>query len=112
MGGVISFSDRPDEIWLIAGWVFRQVLEDVASRHSTDNEMLAKFEEAEAYSALIVDMIEPQLKFRTTNAIKETVSDILNGNGPSGIRQKPYGDKRTIDQYHEALREHGDDSAV
>jgi hypothetical protein len=69
MGGVISFSERPEEIWLKAGWVFRQVLEDVAAHHSADKEMLARFEEAEAIGGLLVKRMEPQLGVRTTNAI-------------------------------------------
>jgi hypothetical protein len=105
MSGVIAFSDEPEESWVMAGWVFRQVLEDVASQHSADTEMLAKFEVAEAIGGLHVRTMESQLKVRTTNAIKETVSDILSGKKLSGIRQKPYGDQRKIDQYHSALQE-------
>jgi hypothetical protein len=32
----ISFSDKPEETWVVAGWAFRQVLEDVASTYPDD----------------------------------------------------------------------------
>ncbi len=105
MSGLIAFSDKPEEIWLMAGWVFRQVLEDVASQQSADNEMLEKFEVAKATGGLHVRTMQAQLRVRTTNAIKETVSDILGGKRLSAIRHKRYGDQRTIDQYHSALQE-------
>jgi hypothetical protein len=104
MSGVISFSENPDEIWLVAGWAFRQIFEDISAQESDDAEMMKEFEIAEALNGLHVDKLAPSLKLRTTNSIKRTASDILAGKTRSGIHAKPYGDERTVRQYNEALR--------
>src|SRR5262245_38874948 len=59
---VISFSDRPDEIWCVAGWPFRQVLNDVMSKYPDDAEMADAFDHADALSGLIVDMLGRPLR--------------------------------------------------
>lgn len=101
---VIGFSDRPEEIWCVAGWVFRQVLEDVVSQ-CEDPEMADAFTHAETQSGLHIDLLEPELGVRVTNAIRNVVRGILSGAIRSGIHDQPYGDATTIEQYRKALQE-------
>jgi hypothetical protein len=105
MSGVIAFSSEPQDIWLKAGWAFRQVLDDVSTQHPDDSEMAEEFESAKALSGLHIDMLDPDLATRVTKAIRSVVEGILSGTIRSGIHDKIYGDARTIAQYKEALRE-------
>jgi len=102
---VIGFSDRPEEIWCVAGWAFRQVLHDVISQYPEDSEMAGEFTFAEANSGLSVDLLEPVLASRVTNAIGRVVTGILSGAIRSGIHDQSYGDARTVEQYRQALRQ-------
>jgi len=101
----IAFSKDPGKGWVVAGWVMRQILDDVMSQHSHDSEMAAAFALAKQTSGISVYALEPEFAARITNVIKETVTGILSGRIRSAIHQQPYGDARTVEQYLEALRE-------
>ncbi len=101
----IAFSKDPEKGWVVAGWAFRQVLDDVISQRPEDSEMAAKFAQSKTHSGLSVDLLEPEFAAKVTNAIRQTVTDILSGTIRSGIHDQPYGDARTVEQYLEALRE-------
>jgi len=104
--GVISFSNRPEATWSVAGWAFRQILDDVISQYPEDTEMAIALENAKtAYDGLIIDMLEPQLAARSANLIRLVASCILSGTIRSGIYDQPFGDARTVEQYQNALRE-------
>jgi hypothetical protein len=105
MSGVIGFSDRSEEIWLKAGWVFRQVLDDVVSQYPEDSAMADKFVEAKAVSGLHIDRLETEFATKVTNAIWQVATGILSGTIRSGIHDQPYGDSRTIEQYRKSLQE-------
>jgi hypothetical protein len=102
---VLGFSKKPEEIWSVAGWAFRQVLDDVIARHPDDAEMAREFVEAKAIKGLSVDMLDPHFAARVTEAIRQEVEAILSGTVRSGLLDKPYGDARTVEQYLGALRE-------
>ncbi len=103
---VISFSEnKPEETWCVAGWAFRQVLDDVISQHPEDSEMAEKFDQAKDYKGLIVYMLEPEFAARITNAIRQVATGILSGAIRSGIHDQPYGDAETVEQYREGLQE-------
>lgn len=102
---VIAFSDRPEEIWIVAGWVFRQVLDDTFSEHQKDAEMAEEFAYAKTHSGFNVDLLEPESAARVTNAIKLVITGILSGAIRSGIHDQPYGDAETVEQYRRALRD-------
>jgi hypothetical protein len=101
---VISFSDKPEEVWGVAGWAFRQILEDVLARFPNDSEMRASFEFPLESSGLCVELLPPELAGRVTNAIRQVAEGILDGTIRSGIADKPYGAADTVGQYHEGLR--------
>lgn len=102
---VIGFSDKPEEVWCVAGWAFRQVLDDVISQYPGDIEMADEFAQSKTYSGLSVDLLEPELAARATNAIRQVATGILSGAIRSGIHDQPYGDAMTVEQYREGLQE-------
>jgi len=67
--------------------------------------MADEFAHSKTYSGLSVDLLEPDLAARVTNAIRQVVTDILSGAIRSGIHDQPYGDARTVEQYRQALRQ-------
>ena len=102
---VISFSDQPNEIWCVAGWAFRQLLDDVMSQHSEDREMAAKFEESKTYGGLVLYLLEPEMAEKFATAIAKVAEGILSGAISSGLINQTYGDAVTIEQYRSALKE-------
>jgi hypothetical protein len=103
--GVISFSDRAENIWCVAGWAFRQILEDVLAQNQNDHEMADQFERAILVSGLILRSLDRALADRITASIREVASGILSGSIQSKIIEQPYGDAETVRQYHESLKE-------
>lgn len=103
MGGVISFSNTAGHTWLVAGWAFRQVLDDVSRQHAHDKQLVEQFRLAELHSGLMLDLLEPSLAARIEAAISGVVNGILAGTIPSGITEQSYGDQRTVQEYMESL---------
>jgi len=102
---VIGFSDRPEDIWCVAGWAFRQVLDDTIARHPEDSELAREFEVAKALSGLHIDSLKPDIAVRVTNAISHTVTEILSGAFRSGIYEQSYSDAQSIEGYRNAVQE-------
>lgn len=102
---IIGFSDNPQEVWCVAGWAFRQLLDDVASLHPEDAEMAEEFAQSKTYSGLSIDMLEPELAAKITNAIRRVTTGILSGAIRSGIHDQPFGDATTVEQYQIGLRQ-------
>lgn len=102
---VIIFSDNPDRSWKMAGWVVRQILDDTVSQYPHDSAMASEFDDAKQRSWMVVEGREPEFVVRVTNAIRHTATGILSGEIRSGIHDKRYGVAKTVEQYHEALRE-------
>ena len=105
MGGVVSFSRSPEDTWLVAGWAFRQLLEDVGKQYAYDVDVVEALKSAKLHDGLMLELLEPSLADRVTEAIDNVVDGILNNTIRSGIEDQPYGDKVTIKQYFEALTE-------
>jgi len=103
--GAIAFSQEPEHIWVVAGWVLRQVLDDIASHHPEDSKMAMEFEGAKAIDGLMVYLLPPDLSTRVTAAIEEVATGILSGVIHSGIAERHHWDERTVAQYKSALRE-------
>ena len=64
MGGVVSFSRSPEDIWLVAGWAFRQLLEDVRRQYANETEIVVLLESAELHGGLMIDSLEPSIANR------------------------------------------------
>ena len=101
---VIGWHNKPDS-WVVAGWAFRQVLEDVRSQCPTDAEMVSELELARDLKYLFIDSFSGDLAKRLANSIRETASGILSGQIRSGLIDKPFGDANSIAEYRSALRE-------
>lgn len=108
MGGVVSFSRSPEDIWYVAGWAFRQLLDDVRRQYANDTVIVARLESAELHSGLMIDLLDPSTADRITDAIGKVIDGILNHTIRSGIEEQPYGDRMTVEQYFEALDELSD----
>jgi hypothetical protein len=102
---VISISDQPDDIWKVAGWVFRQLLDDVVAHYPEDVEMAEKFKQSKALRGLILELLPREFAARITNAILKVTTGILSGTVRSGIVDQSYGDDQTIQQYRESIKE-------
>jgi hypothetical protein len=100
----ISFSRKPEEQWVAAGWVFRQVLDDTISQRKEDVEMRKLLEESKALKSLMLYLLEPDVAKRTTTAIAEVVSGILSGVIKSGIHHQSYGNANTVQEYRKGLQ--------
>jgi hypothetical protein len=102
---VISFAEHePERTWCVAGWAFRQVLDDTISQYPEDIELSEKLEQSKAQKGLILDLLTPELAARITGAIKQVASGILSGTILSGILSQTYGDAVTVEQYRRALQ--------
>lgn len=103
--GAIAFSRKPEDSWVVAGWAFRQVLDDVASQHPEDSEMADKFALSKSHSGLMVYLLEPEFAARITSAIRQVVTAILSGAIRSGIHDQPYGNTQTVEEYRKGLQQ-------
>lgn len=103
MGIVISLSEDPDKSLLFAGWVVRQLFDDVMRLGPSDDEMKGVFEEAEAYGGLALEDLEPALAERVGQRMELAISQILMGTISSGITERPFGNTETSSLYREAL---------
>lgn len=83
---VISISDQPEDIWKVAGWAFRQVLDDVVTHYPEDVEMAEKFEQSKALSGLHLDLLHPEFAARIAKAILEVHNRNSVGNSAIGHR--------------------------
>lgn len=101
---LIGWRDKTDN-WVVAGWAFRQVLEDVRSQCRTDAEMISELELARELKYLFIDSFSPDLAKRLANAIRDTAEGILSGAIRSGLLDKPYGDANAIAEYRSTLPE-------
>jgi hypothetical protein len=102
---VISFSEQPNEIWCVAGWAFRQLLDDVMSQYPENKEMAAKFEESKTYGGLVLYLLKPEMAENFAAAIRKVAEGILSGAISSGLINQTYGDAETVAQYRSALKE-------
>ena len=101
---VIGWHNKP-ESWVVAGWAFRQVLEDVRSQCPNDVEMVSQIELARDLKYLFIDSFSRPFAERLAKAIRNTASGILSGQIRSGLLDKPYCDANAIAEYCSALRE-------
>jgi len=98
----IAWSDDPDEIWQVAGWVFRLVLDDIMAQYPDDLEMVAELADLRDIKGLSIDLLEPELAARVTEAIWDVATGILSGS----VRSiSVNSDSMTIAQYRSALRD-------
>jgi hypothetical protein len=101
---VIGWQNERDG-WVVAGWAFRQILEDVRSQCPTDSDMVSELERAKDLKYLFIDSFNEELAKRLANAIRDTASGIQSGKIRSGLLDKPYGTATSIAEYRNSLQE-------
>lgn len=82
---------KKSEAWVVAGWAFPQVLEDVRPQCPNDAEMISELELARDLKYLFIDTFNPELAKRLANAIRETATGIHSGKIRSGTRSGTKG---------------------
>ena len=102
--GIITFSSNSELDWYVAGWAFRQILDDVVRSFPDDAEIADEFEAAKLYKSLMLELLEPLVAARIKRHIA-SCRGILAGTVESGIGEQPYGDAQTRAQYFGALKE-------
>jgi hypothetical protein len=102
--GVIGWHNERDS-WVVAGWAFRQVLEDVRSQSPTDPEMVSALERAEDLKYVFIDSFNGELAKRLADAIRDTAPGIQSGKIRSGLLDKPYGTANAIAEYRNSMQE-------
>lgn len=105
MGGVVSLSKNPEDIWYVAGWAFRQLLEDVSGQYADDAQILEELEKAELHDGLLIHSLDAPIADRITEAISNVIDGIRNRTIRSGIEDQSHGDSETVEQYFGALNE-------
>lgn len=105
MSGLIHFSDKQENVWIVAGWAYRQVLEDVVAHCPSDSQIAAEAILAKDVGYVFINELAPPLASRFARAIRESCEGILSGAIRSGIYEKPYGDAHTVEQYRLRLQQ-------
>ena len=90
---------------MVAGWAYRQVLEDVVLHNQNDHELVRILTEKMEADSLLMEFQSPEIAVRITGAIKKVVEGILSGVMRSGLEGKPSGTPYTVQQYREGLQE-------
>lgn len=103
--GVINFSKEPVRYWQVAGWAFRQVLDDVAQLEPDDTELQKTFEVAKLYDALSVYSLSDEMADRVIGGLRRVAEGVLSGSVESGISAQPYGNPETLIDYRSGLRD-------
>jgi hypothetical protein len=102
--GAIALSKEPQDAWVVAGWAFRQILDDTITQFPNDRELIEQFQKAKALSGLMVYMLRPELAIRVKTAVRYVARGIISGDIRSGLIHRPYSNEITVDEYNNALR--------
>jgi len=99
----ISFGDEPDSVWIVAGWAFRQALQDLKPYAQGDAAFLDALESAGHLGFLDVETQESRLRAGMTNAIEAMCRGILDSSASSGI-EGAFPDSETQSAYREGIQ--------
>lgn len=83
-----SITLSENRAWVVAGWAFRQLLEDVRVA-SSDPAVLEELGSAEILGFLSIKDVEPSLRSRMVAVLSNVTSIILHGFVASTITTKP-----------------------
>jgi hypothetical protein len=99
----ISFGDAPESVWIVAGWAFRQVVQDLRAYAHGDAAFLDALASAEHIGFLDIESQEPRQRAGMTNAIETMCRGILDGTASSGIEES-FPDPETQSAYREGIQ--------
>jgi hypothetical protein len=77
MSVIIVFPNGRD--WFKANWVFRQLAQDITTRHSNDAELCKVFEVAEALGGLDLKQMDDGQRKRVMEAMRHVALDTVSG---------------------------------
>ncbi|MDZ7637745.1 MAG: hypothetical protein U5J83_05770 [Bryobacterales bacterium] len=83
-----SITISENRAWVVAGWAFRQFLEDLRAM-SVDPEVLEEIDSAEVLGFLSIKDADPTVRSRMIAALSGVTSSILSGLAVSTITAKP-----------------------
>jgi len=104
MGGVISIGESEEDVWLVAGWAYRGVLDHLREAVKGQADLEQAIGKAEIFQALSFDRLEPGIADRLARALLCIIDEIV-----AGMRQVQV-DGRILDetrqtQFREAAAE-------
>src|SRR5688572_2482544 len=82
----ISFGDKIDSVWIVAGWAFRQALEDLTPHAGGDTVFLDALTGAGHIGFLDVQSLQDPVRVEMTRAVEAMCRGILDGSCPSIYR--------------------------
>jgi len=99
----ISFAEGADCVWIVSGWAFRQVLEDLRLSTAGDRSILEEIDNAGHLGFLHVDFLPEPLRVKMSAAIEHLCWGILGGSIRSGVEQA-FSDIETRQAYLEGIQ--------
>ena len=101
---LIGFLDQKEHNWVVAGWAYRQILEDVIARFPKDSEMVNTLKHYSDLDGLMFYFLETSLAARITAAIKQVAEGIWADTIQSSIHDKPFGNNHIVAEYRSSLQ--------
>lgn len=99
----ISFGEKPESVWIVAGWAFRQVLEDLKPLVASEPGILDAIDSADPYLFLNMADFDSHTREIFISALSIMAKGILDGMVKSTISQK-FADPESEVMYREGLR--------
>ena len=81
----ISFGAKAESDWMVAGWAFRQVLDDLETYVSGDQGVVVELNAARHLGFLSVPDLSAPLQVAVRGALRSMCADIIDGRYSSGI---------------------------
>lgn len=81
----ISFGERAESDWMVAGWAFRQVLDDLERYVLGDERVVVELNAARHIGFLSVPDLSAELQVTIREALRSMCGEILEGRYSSGI---------------------------
>lgn len=98
----ISFRNDAVGIWIVAGWGFRQIINDLKSNYILEQDILAAITEAEHVGVFHVWMLDQHLQTIITVLLEQLCIGILDGSLQSIIPDS-YNDAETRAAYRQGV---------
>jgi hypothetical protein len=99
----ISFGEKAESDWMVAGWAFRQVLDDLERYITWDSRLTAQLSEARHIGFLSVSGLHCDLQILARNALRSMCADIIEGRYSSSV-ESVHSDSETQKLYAESIR--------
>lgn len=91
MSGVISFGESAEQVWLVAGWVYRRFLGDVLAMSSQDEKFVYAIQQAEVLQGLDLPLTaqeDRELAVKLYEAIRDVAIAIVQDSAKQPLNWK------------------------